>query len=105
MAEITYANPGSRQRAYGGEIPNQVQTPNKGSPLEEGETRKRDENLSQKIDEEKGHPTPPYIGQGGGQPPSTSHVGLIPRGEGWRTLEGVGPSLGAMAQGGDSLFP
>src|SRR3954469_8095729 len=45
--------------------------------------RERDENLSQIFMKKKGTPTPPYIGQGGGQPPSTSHVGLFPRGGGW----------------------
>src|SRR4051812_21379849 len=51
----------------------------------------RDENLSQNRMNEKGHPTPPYIGQGGGKLPSTSHVGLIPRGGGKCALGGHGP--------------
>src|SRR3954464_10760085 len=32
----------ARRHAYGGEIPNQVYPPNKGSPLEEGERRKKE---------------------------------------------------------------
>ena len=81
---------------------NPVQPPNKGSPLKEGERRKRDENLSQKFDEEKGHPTPPYIGQGGGGATSLNFpCGTKPNGRGGGgTIWGVGPSLGAMGQGG-----
>ena len=56
--------PATRRRAYGGEIPNLVQNLNKGIPTMEGE-RERDENLSQIELKKKGHPTPPYIGQGG----------------------------------------
>src|SRR3954463_12037787 len=33
--------PAARRRAYGGEIPNPVQPPNKGSPLKEGEKEEK----------------------------------------------------------------
>src|ERR1043165_8813133 len=52
--------PAARRRAYSGEIPNQVQPPNKGSPLEEGERREREMRetcLKSICIEEKGHPT------------------------------------------------
>src|ERR1041385_9403704 len=34
--------PAARRRAYSGEIPNQVETPNKGSAHEDGERRERE---------------------------------------------------------------
>src|SRR3954469_9288120 len=53
--------PAARRRAYGGEIPNVVQTPYKGSPLIGG--RREEERIYWMS--QKGTPIPPYIGGGG----------------------------------------
>ena len=54
----------------------------------------------------KGHPTPPYIGQGGVPPPSTSGVGLIPKEGGLgAALGGWAPLMAPWPMGEDSLSP
>src|SRR3954464_6367288 len=64
----------------------------------------RDENLSHWM-KEKGHRTPPYIGQGGGTPPSPSHVVLNQR-EGGNAPRGAwAPPLAPWAKGVGSLLP
>src|SRR3954465_5323151 len=81
--------------AYSGEVPNQVQPPNKGSPLEEGEKREREMRetcLKSICINEKRAPYPSlYRPRRGATLPSTSGVGLIPR-EG-----GFGAALGGWA--------
>src|SRR3954464_7248546 len=60
--------PAAQRRAYGGEIPNPVQTPNKGSPLK-GRREGGRENFNC---ESKGHPYPSLYNprRGGILPPS-----------------------------------
>src|ERR1041384_2238681 len=72
--------------------PNQVQTPNKGTPLEIGE---RERYISSCM--EKGGCTPPYIGKGGCHPPPLPHVGLNSQGEGVRRPRGDGTHPWRMA--------
>ena len=54
----------------------------------------------------KGHPTPPYIGQGGVPPSLQFWGGTNPKGGGkWRSPKGGGPPHGAMAHGGGLPLP
>ena len=55
---------------------------------------------------EKGRATPPYIGQGGCDPPPIPHVGLNSQGGGSApAIGGDGPHPWRMAQGGNPLLP
>src|ERR1043165_8939305 len=81
--------------------PNQVQTPNKGGPLEVGE---RERELNEMM--EKGGSTPPYIGQGGLPPSSNFPCGTKPKGRGGGApYGGWAPPLAPWAKGGASLLP
>ena len=47
----------------------------------------------------KGHPTPPYIGQGGVPPSLHFRGGTNPKGGSGTPIKGAGPPHGAMAHG------
>src|SRR3954469_13967497 len=59
---IRIPTPAERRPALWWRTPNQVQTPNKGSPLPGRRRRGRENNCCMR----KGGCTPPYVGQGGG---------------------------------------
>src|SRR4051812_33067844 len=93
--------PVARRRAYGGEIPNLVQTPNKGSPLK----GRRKEKERDQCYQEKGHATPPYISQGGVPPSLNFPCGTKPKGRGGVRDKGVWPPpLAQWAKGGGSVL-
>ena len=72
----------------------------------EGEGEIRETCLKSICMKKKRHPTPPYIGQGGVPPPSTSGVGLIPKEGGLgAALGGWAPLMVPWPMGEDSLSP
>src|SRR3954471_11011561 len=88
--------PAERRPALWWRTPILVQTPKKGSPLP-GRRRRKKEIL---VCWKKGGSTPPYIGQGGCDPPPLPHVGLNSQGGECAGHRGDGPHPWRQAQGG-----